>query len=100
MKKLLIALTLTAGLISTTANAGVSKSNQAYISEVLNGAQLNNVWAQDISLWIQNPGWPKHQLEMIGNQICDSTRGSGFYVITWWDSIIGPRGSRAKIKCN
>ena len=100
-KRTIITLALTLAMlfsISNIAKASVSTDNQFYIKAVINDAGMQAMWAQDISLWIENPGFTKYELTGIGHQICASTRGVGFYVITFWHSF--GHGKITKVSCN
>ena len=91
MKKTIIATiiltTLMLSSISNIAKASVTTDNQFYIKAVINDAGMQAMWAQDISLWIENPGFTKYELTGLGHQICASTKGVGFYVITFWHAF-------------
>ena len=60
-------------------------------------------WGQDNSLWIENPGFPKSELERFGYQLCDVTKAFGLkqsYIITFWQSLRnGPNGQILKVNC-
>jgi hypothetical protein len=98
MKKIIIIMTILVGLTGI-ARADVDSSGQMQIKSVLNGLNIKSVWAQNISLWVENPGWSKYEAEYVGNQICSSTGHLGSYTITFWHSINGPRGKVAKVHC-
>ena len=98
MKKLLTAIALLTAVITTSANA-VNPTNQAKVTAVLSSVGLQSTWAQDISLWVKNPGYSKYELETIGHQICASTKhATGFYVITFWHQF--GQGQITKVKCS
>ena len=99
MKKLLTAIALLTAVATTSANA-VSKQDQATLSSILSESGLQNMWSQDVSLWIKNPGYDKYTLESFGHQICASTRGKGlgFFVITFWHQL--GSGQITKVKCS
>ena len=100
IKRAIITLALTSAMlfsISNIAKASVSTDNQFKIKNIINQVGMQAMWAQDISLWIENPGFTKYELTGIGNQICASTRGVGFYVITFWHSF--GRDQITKVKC-
>ena len=100
MKKIIGTIVLTLGIISS-AQSDVTPKNQAGIKLVLDDIGLKSVWAQNISLWIQNPGWSKSEMETFGNQVCTHTNkyNLGSYTVTFWQSISGPRGKITKVRC-
>lgn len=64
MKKLLLIVLL----FSNPSFATVSEASQKIFSDMLNQVGLSNYWAQDSSLWVENPGgFSKMDLEKIGN---------------------------------
>ena len=66
----IILTTLMLSAISNIAKASVTTDNQFYIKAVINDAGMQAMWAQDISLWIENPGFTKYELTGLGHQIC------------------------------
>jgi len=99
-KKTLIALTITLGLLITaTAQAKVQPHHQTAISNIVAGAGMKSMWAQDISFWIENPGFTKYELEGIGHTLCSESAkaGIGFYVVTFWHQF--GRGKITSVSC-
>ena len=97
MKKAIITLAMVIGLM-TSAQA-VSKENQVKLSAVISKAGMNNMWSQDVSLWIEGNMMPKYELEAIGHKLCSLTRphNLGPYVITFWHSF--GHGKITNVKC-
>ena len=102
LKKIITTAIISTALLmgaSKMANAGVTSTNQAKVTAVLSSVGLQSTWAQDISLWIKNPGYSKYELESLGHQICASTKHeTGFYVITFWHQF--GSGQITKVKCS
>ena len=96
MNKLLIIITSL--FLSIPSYSAVSKESQRIFSDMLNQVGLRNYWAQDSSLWVENPGgMTKMDLEKIGNSLCGY--GQGFFVVTFWQNINGPSGQIVKVTC-
>ena len=94
MKKLLLIILL----FSNPSFATVSKESQKTFSDMLNQVGLSNYWAQDSSLWVENPGgFSKMDLEKIGNSLCGYNQG--FFVVTFWQNIRVPSGQITKVTC-
>ena len=94
MKKLLLIVLL----FSNPSFAKVSKASQKTFSDMLNQVGLSNYWAQDSSLWVENPGgFSKMDLEKIGNSLCGYNQG--FFVVTFWQNIRVPGGQITKVTC-
>ena len=94
MKKLLLIVLL----FSNPSFATVSKASQKTFSDMLNQVGLSNYWAQDSSLWVENPGgFSKMDLEKIGNSLCGYNQG--FFVVTFWQNIRVPSGQITKVTC-
>tara|TARA_Y100001935_G_C17299858_1_gene508494 strand:+ start:250 stop:1092 length:843 start_codon:yes stop_codon:yes gene_type:complete len=81
----------------------VAKQNREKIISSLNDQGFTAYWGQDISLWIENPGLSKAELERFGYNFCDATKSAGMrkgYVISFWQSLRnGPNGQIAKVRC-
>jgi hypothetical protein len=79
------------------------KNDREKILSLLTDQGLTAYWGQDISLWIENPGSNKAELERFGYELCDATKSAGIsndYIITFWQSLRnGPSGQIAKVKC-
>ena len=85
-------------LLTTSLFAGVSKESQKIFSNMLKQVGLSNYWAQDSSLWVENPGgFSKIDLEKIGNSLCGYNQG--FFVVTFWQNIKAPSGQILKVTC-
>ena len=84
----------------TSSAMAVSKANQEKLSAVITQAGMENMWSQDISLWIKGNMMPKYELEAIGHQLCSLTRphNLGFYVITFWHQF--GSGKITSVKCS
>jgi hypothetical protein len=84
---------------SNTAKAEVQAHHQTAISNIVAGAGMNSMWAQDISFWIENPGFTKYELEGIGHTLCSESKkaGIGFYIITFWHQF--GSGKITKVAC-
>ena len=98
MKKLLLTTAILIGLTGI-ARADVSSSGQAQIKSVLDGLGIKSYWPQNISLWIENPGWSEQEMKYVGNQICSSTIHLGTYTLTYWQRLNGPKGKILKVRC-
>ena len=102
IKKIITTAVISTALLlgaSKMANAGVTSTNQAKVTAVLSSVGLQSTWAQDISLWIKNPGYSKYELESLGHQICASTRYAvGSYIITFWHQF--GSGKITKVNCS
>ncbi len=93
-----IFILVTAFLLSIPVTAAVSKESQRKFSDMLNQVGLRNYWAQDSSLWIENPGgMTKMDLQKIGNTLCGYNQG--FFVVTFWQNINAPSGQIVKVTC-
>ena len=94
MKKLI----LIALVFSNASFATVSKESQKIFSDMLNQVGLSNYWAQDSSLWVENPGgFSQMDLEKIANSLCGYNQG--FFVVTFWQNIRAPSGQITKVTC-
>ena len=84
-------------------NADTFKKDREKISSLLADQGLTSYWGQDTSLWIENPGSNKTELERFGYELCDATKSAGIrnaYIITFWQSLRnGPNGKIARVKC-
>ncbi len=76
---------------------------RAIITASLQKQNFYAYWSQGSSLWIENPGYSKLELEKVGYNLCDTTKNSGYresYIITFWQSLKnGPNGQIVKVKC-
>ena len=83
--------------------ADVAKQNREKIVSSLAKQGFNSYWGQDISLWIENPGYSYAELESFGYKFCDATKSAGMtksYTITFWQSLRnGPNGQILKVRC-
>tara|TARA_A100001015_G_scaffold148324_1_gene164525 strand:- start:238 stop:741 length:504 start_codon:yes stop_codon:yes gene_type:complete len=81
----------------------VAKRNRDQIVSSLFDQGFKSYWGQDSSLWIENPGNSKAELERFGYGFCDATKNAGMnqsYIITFWQSLRnGPSGQIVKVKC-
>ena len=81
----------------------VAKKNRDKIVSFLANQGFKSYWGQDSSLWIENPGNSKSELERFGYNFCDVTKNAGMkkkYIITFWQSLRnGPNGQIAKVRC-
>ena len=81
----------------------VAKQYRDQIISSLSDQGVTAYWGQDTSLWIENPGNTKAELERFGYSFCDITKSSGMkqsYIITFWQSLKnGPNGQIVKVKC-
>lgn len=81
----------------------VAKQNREKIISSLSDQGFTAYWGQDASLWIENPGNSKAELERFGYRFCDATKNAGMnkgYIITFWQSLRnGPNGQIVKVKC-
>lgn len=81
----------------------VAKKNREQIITSLAKQDFNAYWGQDTSLWIENPGYSKAELERFGYRFCDATKNAGMnqsYIITFWQSLRnGPSGQILKVNC-
>lgn len=85
-------------MLSQISSADVSNKGQRIFSELLAEQGLKSYWAQDKSLWIENPGgMSKMDLEKIGNSLCGYNQG--FFVVTFWQNIRVPSGEIVKVTC-
>ncbi len=87
----------------SSANEDTFKNDREKISSLLAEQGLTSYWSQDTSLWIENPGSNKAELERFGYELCDATKSAGIrnaYVITFWQSLRnGPNGKIVKVQC-
>lgn len=87
----------------SSANEDTFKNDKEKISSLLADQGLTSYWSQDTSLWIENPGSNKAELERFGYELCDATKSAGIrnaYVITFWQSLRnGPNGKIVKVQC-
>ncbi len=87
----------------SSANEDTFKNDREKISSLLADQGLTSYWSQDTSLWIENPGSNKAELERFGYELCDATKSAGIrnaYVITFWQSLRnGPNGKIVKVQC-
>ena len=87
----------------SSANEDTFKNDREKISSLLAEQGLTSYWSQDTSLWIENPGSNKAELERFGYELCDATKSAGIrnaYVITVWQSLRnGPNGKIVKVQC-
>lgn len=68
----------------------------------LRNANFDAYWGQDSSLWIENSGYSKSELETFGYKLCDTTKNyyNESYIITFWQSLKnGPNGQILKVNC-
>lgn len=68
----------------------------------LGNANFDAYWGQDSSLWIENSGYSKSELETFGYKFCDITKNyyNESYIITFWQSLKnGPKGQILKVNC-
>ena len=95
----IILSTLMLSGLSNVAQAKVQAHHQTAISNIVAGAGMNSMWAQDISFWIENPGFTKYELEGIGHTLCSESKkaGIGFYIITFWHQF--GSGKITKVAC-
>ena len=81
----------------------IAKKNREQIITSLVGQDFTAYWGQDTSLWIENPGYSKAELERFGYRFCDVTKNAGMnqsYIITFWQSLRnGPSGQILKVNC-
>ena len=79
--------------------------NAAYRTQIitsLGNANVDAYWGQSSSLWIENPGYSRAELETFGYKICDTTKDyyKESYIITFWQSLKnGPSGQILKVNC-
>jgi hypothetical protein len=89
--------------IEATPKVDVNDQYRSIVIESLKQQNIQSYWGQDTSLWIENPGWSKSELERFGYRHCDATKSSGMkqsYIITFWQSLTnGPKGQIIKVKC-
>lgn len=87
----------------SSANEDTFNNDRQKISSLLADQGLTSYWGQDTSLWIENPGSNKAELERFGYELCDATKSAGIrnaYVITFWQSLRnGPNGKIVKVQC-
>jgi hypothetical protein len=87
----------------SSANEDTFKNDREKISSLLADQGLTSYWSQDTSLWIENPGSNKAELERFGYELCDATKSAGIrnpYIITFWQSLRnGPNGKIVKVQC-
>ncbi len=96
MKKIILLCCLAS--LSNFSLAAVDAESQAIFSNMLDKVGLRNKWAQDSSLWVENPGGLSElDLEKIGNTMCGYNRG--FFVVTFWQNIDAPSGQILKVTC-
>jgi len=104
MKKFTILMSLFALILMTgSAFAGPSKSEQRYISGILDSAGMKNGWPQDISLWVETR-FTEREVKSIAEQICNGAGVNDFYAITFWRDIDVSKGAAGgevfKYRCN
>ena len=89
--------------IKETPKIDINDQYRSQITTSLAKQNFNSYWGQDSSLWIENPGNSKSDLETFGYKLCDLTKNSGInfsYTITFWQSLSnGPRGQILKVRC-
>ena len=79
--------------------------NATYRTQIitsLGNANFDAYWGQSSSLWIENPGYSRAELETFGYKLCDTTKNyyNESYIITFWQSLKnGPRGQILKVNC-
>ncbi len=68
----------------------------------LGNANFDAYWGQNSSLWIENPGYSRAELETFGYKLCGTTKDyyNESYIITFWQSLKnGPKGQILKVNC-
>ena len=79
--------------------------NAIYRTQIITSlgkANFDAYWGQDSSLWIENSGYSKSELETFGYKFCDITKNyyNESYIITFWQSLKnGPKGQILKVNC-
>ena len=90
-------------VVQETPKIDINDQYKSQIIASLTEQSFQAYWGQGTSLWIENPGYSKSELERFGYKLCDSTKDSGMkqsYIITFWQSLRnGPRGQILKVDC-